>query len=70
MSQKWTLRLGNDLRDSGEMRGFLGKPYTCANDCLHTRTLLNSRAFRCIAYMYFVLYNFNQLFNYINLLLQ
>ncbi len=40
MSQKWTSRLDNDLRDSGEMRGFLGKPHTCVNDCLHAHTSL------------------------------
>lgn len=43
--------MGNDLRGSGEMRGFLGKPHTCGDECLHARILLNSLALRCNVYM-------------------
>ena len=33
-----------------EALGFLGRPHTCGNDCLHACTLLNSVTLRCTAY--------------------
>lgn len=59
MSQKWTSRLDNDLRDSGEMRGFLGNTHMCVNDCLHARTSLKYGSEMLCIYVFFCFVIFN-----------